>query len=75
MATHHGGTGQPSDREDAQQGQDTDITNDYHHEDIDSFENAEEEYHTTLKPLPEIWMIYATEFKLVKVSPWKPSIT
>ena len=42
MATHHGGAGQPSDKENAQQGQDTVITNDSHHEDIDNFENAEQ---------------------------------
>ena len=50
-ATHHGGAGQPLEREDAQQGQDTDVPNDYYHEDIDNFENLEQENHTTLKIL------------------------
>ena len=48
MATHHGGAGQPLDRDTAQHGQDTDIPNDYHHEDMDNFENAEQENHTNL---------------------------
>ena len=48
MATHHGGAGQPLDRDTAQNGLDTDITNNYHHEDMDNFENAEQEYHTNL---------------------------
>ena len=42
MATHHRGAGQPSDMEGAHQGQDTDIPNNYHHEDIDNFENVEQ---------------------------------
>ena len=32
----------------AQHRQDTDIPNDYHHEDMDNFENAEEKNHTNL---------------------------
>ena len=48
MATHHGGAGQPLDRDTAQHGQDTDIPKDYHHEDMDNFENAEQENHTNL---------------------------
>ena len=48
IATHHGGTGQPLDRDTAQLGQDTDIPNDYHHENMDTFENAEQENHTNL---------------------------
>ena len=48
MATHHGGAGQHLDRDTAQHGQDTDILNDYHHEDMDNFENVEWENHTYL---------------------------
>ena len=53
MATHHGGTGQPLDRDITPHGQDTDIPNDYHHEDMDNFENVEQENHTTLKALTQ----------------------
>ena len=48
MATCHGGTGQPLDRDTTLHGQDTDIPNGYHHEDMDNFENAEQENHTNL---------------------------
>ena len=51
MATHHGGTGQPLDRDTTPHGQDTDIPSNYHHEDMDNFENVEHENHTTLKTL------------------------
>ena len=51
MATYHGGTGQPLDRDTTLHGQDTDIPNDYHHEDMDNFENAEQENHTNLATL------------------------
>ena len=46
MATHHGGTGQPLDRDPNPQEQDIDTPNDYQHEDIDNFENVEIENHT-----------------------------
>ena len=46
MATHRGGAGQPLDMETAQNGQDTDIPNNYHHEDMDNIENVEQENHT-----------------------------
>ena len=51
MATHHGGAGQPLDRDPTPQEQGTDIPNDYHHEDMDNFKNVEHETHTTLKAL------------------------
>ena len=41
------------DRNTAQQGQDTDIPNDYHHEDMDNFKNAEQENHTSLATLTQ----------------------
>ena len=43
MATHHGGTGQPLDRDATPNGKDTDayILHDYHHEDMDDFENVQ----------------------------------
>ena len=53
MATHHRGTGQPLDRDIAPHGQDTDIQNDYHHEDMDNFENTEQENCTNLKTLTQ----------------------
>ena len=53
MATHHGGAGQPLDRDSAQHGQDTDIPNDRHHEDMDNFENMEQEHHTNVKTLTQ----------------------
>ena len=51
MATHHGGAGQPLDRDTTLHGQDTDIPNDYHYEDMDNFENTEQENHTNLATL------------------------
>ena len=48
MATCCGGTGQPLDRDTTLHGQDTDVPNDYHHEDMDNFENAKQENHTNL---------------------------
>ena len=50
MATHHGGAGQPSDRDPNLPEQDTDIPSD-HLEDMDNFENVEHESNTTLKAL------------------------
>ena len=41
------------DRDITPQWQDTDILNDYHHEDMDNFENVEQENHTTLKALTQ----------------------
>ena len=46
MATHHGGTGQPLERDPNSQEQDIDTPNDYQHEDSDDFENMENENHT-----------------------------
>ena len=51
MATHHGGTGQPLDRDPTLHEQSTDIPSDYHHEDMDNLENVEHENQTTLKAL------------------------
>ena len=51
MATCHGGTGQPLDRDPTPTAQDTDIPSDYHHEDMNKFGNVEHENHTTLKSL------------------------
>ena len=45
MATHHRGTGQPLDRDAAQHGQDTDIPNNYHHEDMDNSRTGESHQH------------------------------
>ena len=53
MATHHGGAGQPLDRDTTPHGQDTDIPNNYHHEDMDNFENAEQENHNNLAILTQ----------------------
>ena len=50
MATHHGGAGQPSDREPNLPEHDTDIPID-HLEDIDNFKTVEHENHTALKAL------------------------
>ena len=50
MATHHGGAGQPSDRDPNLPEQGTDIPSD-HLKDMDNFENVEHENHTTLKAL------------------------
>ena len=51
MATCHRGTGQPLDGDTAQHMHDTNIPNDYHHEDIDNSENVELENCTNLKTL------------------------
>ena len=51
MATHHGDVGQPLDRDTTPHEQDTDIPSNYHHEDIENFENVEHENHNTLKTL------------------------
>ena len=58
MATHHGSTGQPSDRDPNPPGQDTDIHSD-HLEDMDNFKNVEHENHTTLKATDQklIWFV------------------
>ena len=53
MATCHRGAGQPLDGDTAQHTQDTDIPNDYHHEDMDNSENEEQENHTNLKTLTQ----------------------
>ena len=50
MATHHGGAGQPLDRDPNLPEQGTDILSN-HLEDMDNFENVEQENHTTLKAL------------------------
>ena len=51
MATHHGGTEQPLDRDPTPHEQGTDIPSNYHHEDMHNFEDVEHENHTTLKAL------------------------
>ena len=51
MANCHGGAGQPLDRDTTPPWKDTYISNDYHHEDMDNFENAEQESHTNLATL------------------------
>ena len=53
MATCHGGTGQPLDRDATPNGKDTDANtpHNYHHEDMDNFENVEQENHTSLATL------------------------
>ena len=53
MATHHGGAGQPLDRDATPNGKDTDanILHDYHHEDMDDFENVEQKITPTWQPL------------------------
>ena len=48
MATHHGGAGQSFHRDTVQHGQDSDIPNDYHHENMNNFENMEQENNTNL---------------------------
>ena len=50
MAIHHRGSGQPLDRDATLTGKDTDvdILHNYHHEDMDDFENIEQENHTNL---------------------------
>ena len=53
MATHCRGAGQLLDRDTAHHGQNTDILSDYHHEDKDNFENAEQETHTNLATLTQ----------------------
>ena len=51
MATHHRGTGQTLERDPTPHNQDTDVPSEYHHEDMDNFENVEHENHTTQKAL------------------------
>ena len=51
MATCHGVAGQPRDRHPTPHEQGTDILSNYHHEDMDNFDNVEHENHTTLKAL------------------------
>ena len=47
MATHHGGKGQPWDRDDILHGKDIEV-NILHHEDTGDFERVEQENHTNL---------------------------
>ena len=49
MATCHGGTGQPLEKNLNPKDQDINIPSDYQHEDIDDFENVENEYHTQFR--------------------------
>ena len=51
MATCHGGTGQPLEKDPNPQDQDIDTPSHYHYGDIDDFENVENEYHTWLRDL------------------------
>ena len=51
MATCHGGTGQPLERDPNPKEQDTDTLDDHQHEDIDDFENVTNENHTQLNNL------------------------
>ena len=57
MATHHGGSGQPLDRDATLTGKDTDVNilHNCHHEDTEDFENVEQEKeqenHTNLAAL------------------------
>ena len=53
MATCHGGTGQPLERNDTPHGKDTEVNipHDYHQEHTDDFETIEQENHTTLANL------------------------
>ena len=53
MATCHGGSGQPLDRDATPNGKDTDVNtlHNYHHEDTGNFENVEQENHTNLAAL------------------------
>ena len=44
MATHHGGTGQTSEKDPNPQEHDVDVQNEYQ-EDVDDFENVEHEHH------------------------------
>ena len=53
MVTCQGGAGQPLDRDITPHEQDTDILNDYHHDNMDNFENVEQENHTALKALTQ----------------------
>ena len=50
MATCHGGSGQPLERDATMIGKDTgvNIPHDFHHEDTTDFENIEQENHTSL---------------------------
>ena len=50
MATHHRGTGQPSEKDPNPQEQDVNVPNEYQ-EDVDDFENVEHEHHTQLRDL------------------------
>ena len=51
MASYHEGVAQPLDTDATPRGKDTDIPNNYHHEDMNNFQNAEQENHTNLATL------------------------
>ena len=55
MATHHGDTGQPLDWDATPNGKDTDANtlHNYHHENVDNFEDIEQENHTNLATLTQ----------------------
>ena len=74
MATYHGGSGQPLERDATSNGKDTsvDILHDYHHEDTGDCESVEQENHTTYQLLLGNGMIYTTDFELEKANPQKP---
>ena len=51
MATHHGGAGEPLDRDSNPHEHSTDAPSNCNHEVMDNCENVEHENHTTLKTL------------------------
>ena len=71
MATYHGGTGQPFNRDITLHGQDTNIPNDYRHDDMDNIDNTEQENHTNLAILMQD-LDDLCQFRLVKVNPQRP---
>ena len=74
MATHHGGSRQPLDRDSTLHEKDTDvnITHDYHHEDTNDFENVEQENHTNLAALTRDLDDLGHRIQAGEGQPWKP---
>ena len=49
MATHHGGAGEPLDKDSTPHEHGINAPSNYNHENMDNFKNVEQETHTTLK--------------------------
>ena len=74
MATHHGCTGQPLEKDPKTQGEDID-TPYYYWEDIDEFEHGEHENHMQLRELRNEGITYSRSLKPQEMNLQRPYTT